>query len=349
MDADTIRYIMRRPMAAHDRSRFEIFAYAPMALPDDLRPCVDVARQTAGISDEDFVELTRGDRIDVFVELSGFSPGHRYGAMAMRCAPVQISYLNHFATSRVPNVDYVLSDEICTPSSSSAHKTFSETIYLLPDCLLCYDYADSHSPPIVAAPLLINKFVTFGSLSSAGKINTQLIRLWAEVMRRLPGSRMILQNSQLEPPDNRRYMIDRFRRFGIAEDRVDLRDGVDRATALKTYDEIDVTLDTWPYCGGNTTAESLWQGVPVVSLKGERFSSRYGASLLTAAGCADLIANSQEEFVDLAAKLALDTNRLVSLRRNLRQIYTAGGLNDSVRFARNLEGAYLEMLEAKSR
>jgi len=144
-------------------------------------------------------------------------------------------------------------------------------------------------------------------------------------------------------------MIDRFRRFGIAEDHVDLRDGVDRATALKTYDEIDVTLDTWPYCGGNTTAESLWQGVPVVSLKGERFSSRYGASLLTAAGCADLIANSQEEFVDLAAKLALDTNRLVSLRRNLRQIYTAGGLNDSVRFARNLEGAYLEMLEAKSR
>jgi len=349
MDADTIRYIMRRPMAAHDRSKFEIFAYAPMALPEDMRSCVDVARRTAGISDEDFVELARRDQIDVFVELSGFSPGHRYGAMAIRCAPVQISYLNHFATSRIPNVDYVLSDEICTPASSSAQATFSETIHLLPDCLLCYDYTDGPSLPVTALPSATNKFVTFGSLSSAGKINTQLIRLWAEVMQRVPGSRMILQNSQLESPDNRRYMIDRFRRFGIPEDRLDLRLGVDRTTALKTYNEIDITLDTWPYCGGNTTAESLWQGVPVISLKGERFSSRYGASLLNAAGCSDLIANSREEFVDIAVKLALDTHRLASLRQNLRQIYTAGGLNDSARFARNLEAAYLQMLERRSR
>ena len=349
MDADTIRYIMRRAIAAHDRSRFEVFAYAPMALPPDLQPCFDVVRTTANVSDDAFVELTRRDRIDVFVELSGFSPGHRYAAMATRCAPVQISYLNHFATSRVPNVDYVFSDEICTPASSAAQGTFSETIHLLPDCLLCYDYTDGDCPPVSALPSLANKFVTFGSLSSGGKINTQLVALWSEVMQRVPGSRIFLQNSQLEPPDNQRYMVDRFRRFGISPDRVILRSGTDRTGALKAYDQIDITLDTWPYCGGNTTAESLWQGVPVVSLKGERFSSRYGASLLNAAGCADLIANSREEFIDIAANLAHDTDRLTSLRQNLRQIYTAGGLNDSARFARNLEGAYLQMLKARSR
>lgn len=349
MDADTIRYIMRRAIAAHDRSKFEVFAYAPMALPPDLQPCFDVVRNTAGVSDDDFVELTRRDRIDVFVELSGFSPGHRYVAMATRCAPVQISYLNHFATSRVPNVDYVLSDEVCTPASSPAQRTFSETIHLLPDCLLCYDYTDGDCPPVSAPPCLTNKIVTFGSLSSAGKINSQLIHLWAEVMQRVPGSRIFLQNSHLETPDNHRYMLERFRRFGISPDRVVLRSGTDRAGALSAYDQIDVTLDTWPYCGGNTTAESLWQGVPVVSLKGERFSSRYGASLLKAAGCSDLIANSQEEFVDIAAKLALDPDRLASLRQNLRQIYTAGGLNDSARFARNLENAYFQMLETRQR
>lgn len=346
MDADTIRFIMRRPILAHDRSKFEVFGYAPMDLPEDLRPGFDVVRKTSGMSDDAFLDLVRRDRIDVFVELSGFSAGHRFGAMANRCAPVQISYLNHFATSRVPNIDYILSDEMCTPVGSDAQSTFSETIYRLPDCLLCYDYTDDNSPPLTDPPSLASGIVTFGCFGSGGKINTRAVELWGELMRRVPNSTMLIQNGQLDPPDNRRYMADRFRRAGISPERLKLRPGTNRSGVLRAYGEVDISLDTWPYCGGNTVAESLWQGVPVVTLTGARLSSRYGASLLQAAGCADLVAHTPEQYISIATALAQDPERLLFLRRNLRLIYTEGGLNNSARFARDLEQAYLQMMQS---
>lgn len=349
MDADTIRFLMRRPIRAHDRAKFEVFGYAPMDLPDDLHTAFDVVRKTSSMSDDAFLKQVRNDRIDVLVELSGFSPGHRFGAMAERCAPVQISYLNHFATSRVRNVDYILSDEVCTPVTSNAQSTFSETLFRLPECLLCYDYTDDNCPPVSDPPSLAGGSVTFGCFGSGGKINTQLIELWSELMRRTPNSTMLIQNPQLEPLDNRRYMADRFARFGIPPERLKLRPGTDRAGVLKAYAEVDVSLDTWPYCGGNTVAESLWLGVPVVTLRGSRFSSRYGASLLQAAGCSDLIAGTFEEYLDVAARLAQNPARLLSLRKTLRDSYSKGGLNDSASFARKLEQAYLQMMQAHAK
>jgi predicted O-linked N-acetylglucosamine transferase (SPINDLY family)/glycosyltransferase involved in cell wall biosynthesis len=341
MDADTIRYIMRRTILAHDRSKFDVIGYAPMKLPEDLQPAFQTARMTAGMSDRQFLELVRQDGIDVFVELSGFSPGHRFGAMANRCAPVQISYLNHFSTSRVPNVDYILSDATCTPLGSDAQRSFSERIHLLPRCLLCYDYTDDgDSPAISDPPSSKTGFVTFGCFGSGGKINLRTIEIWCNTMRQVPRSRILIQNSQLDLPDNRRFMTDRFARFGISPERVLLRPGVRRSVILEAYREIDI----WPYCGGNTIAESLWQGVPVVTLKGARFSSRYGASLLIAAGCPDLVAGTPEEYCRIAASLAGNPDRLTSLRHSLRSIYTKSGLNDSTRFARELEGAYSEMM-----
>ena len=120
--------------------------------------------------------------------------------------------------------------------------------------------------------------------------------------------------------------------------------GSDRQTLLRCYDDIDITLDTWPYSGGNTVAESFWQGVPVVTLYGSRFSSRYGASLVTGAGCDDLIGRSPSEYIDTAATLAGNPHRLVQLRNDLRHMSKKHGLGDSKHFARALENAYSTML-----
>ena len=119
---------------------------------------------------------------------------------------------------------------------------------------------------------------------------------------------------------------------------------MDRKTLLREFAHIDVSLDTWPYCGGNTVAESLWQGVPVVTLLGSRFSARYGASLVTAAGCADMVGKSVEEYVEIAAALATNRDRLAFLRQNLRKMCKSHGLGDSRRFARVLEQAFSEMM-----
>jgi len=194
-------------------------------------------------------------------------------------------------------------------------------------------------------PYAKNKFVTFGCFGSANKINIEILALWAEVMRQVPDSKIILQHFQFDPPDNRRYLIDRFARYGITPDRIIVRQGTNREGILRAYDDVDISFDTWPYCGGNTLAEALWQGVPVVTLKGSLLCARYGASLLEAAGLPQLIADTKERYVQIAVELANDPARLKALRHDMRGLYTETGLNDSAGFARNLERAYAHMMD----
>ncbi len=263
--------------------------------------------------------------------------------MASRCAPVQISYLNHTGTSAVPNVDYVLAD--ATSILGEDYQFFTEKVWCLPGSFLCYNYDGAPHPGVAEAPIVKNGYATFGCFGSGGKINVQTIELWAEIMRRVPNSEFFVRNAQLNPSENRRYLQQRFGRFGIAPERLRIIGGTDRATILKCYDDVDISLDTWPYCGGNTIAEPIWQGVPVITLKGNRFSGRYGAGLVLAAGCPELVADTAEQYVEIAVQLAGSTDRLVRYRKELRQMARQHGLSDAERFARKLEAAYIEMLQ----
>jgi hypothetical protein len=358
MYGDTIRYMMKNVLRAHDRERFEIYGYAPTPVPTDIANVFDVLRDTGAkraestpepmsgvpaIPNEDFVAMVRHDEIDILVELTGFSMGHRFVAMAERCAPVQISYLNHTGPSEIPNVDYILADDIGTTDADQAY--YSERIYRLPSCFFCFDYRGADDPPVLLEPPSAStRRTTFGCFGYGGKLNHELIEIWARLLHRVPGSALHLQNLQLQSHDFRRFISAQFANLGIDHDRLVLVEGVGRSALLKVYSQIDISLDTWPYCGGNTIAESLWMGVPVVTLLGDRFSSRYGASLLAAAGCSDLVGKTPEEYIDIAAKLAADLPRLRTLRRDLRQMSVENGLADSQRFARDLENAYVEML-----
>lgn len=350
MDKDTMRNMMREVIDAHDRSKFEVFGYAPEKLPEDILRTFDVWRHTppATCPDRAFVELVRSDKIDVFVELTGFSPGHRFGAMALRCAPAQVSFLNHTGTSQVPNVDYVISDEICIPTGSPAEEYYSEEIYRLPGCFFCFDYSKLDEPPVAEPPHLKNGFVTFGCFGTGAKIGRELIEIWSKLLHQVPGAKFHLQNPQLSQTSDRRFMSDRFEARGIPPERLILEGGVERSLLLRSYARVDISLDTWPYCGGNTIAESLWHGVPVVTYRGNRFASTYGASLVTAAGCGDLVGHTSDEYIDVAVQLAADSKRLVHLRQNLRRMSTEFGLGNSKLFARRLEVAYIKMLDDKA-
>lgn len=345
MDSDTVRYMMRDVVRAHDRSKFVVCGYAPGAVSEDIKSAFDVVYDTSVARDAPaFVRLVRSHGLDVFVELTGFSKGHRFVEMSQRCAPVQVSFLNHTASSHVPNVDYVLTDEISIPSGSPVEQHYSERIYRLPRSFFCFDYRNSHSPSIVDPPSANRPYVTFGCFGQGNKINRELMELWSRVLHAVPNSRLWLQNGQLRSRSNRQYVATCFEQLGIDSRRLILRRDAPRDVLLQVYGEIDISLDTWPYCGGNTIAESFWMGVPVVTLKGERFSSRYGASLVTAAGCADFIAETPEQYVAIAARLAADLPARRKLRRALRQMSIDHGLGDSAAFAQDLENAYVEML-----
>lgn len=346
MEGDTIRFIMLPVLREHDRRQFEIYGYSLADVPIDIRSGFEHHRATGAMSDREFVAALRADQLDVLVEMSGFSPFHRFAAMASRCATVQVSYLNHTGTSAVSNVDYVLADEISLPRSDDIH--FTEQIWRLPGSFLSYTYDAVDMPPVAPPPCIRLGYPTFGYFGSGGKLGTELIEIWAEILNRVPDSRMVIRNMQLASADNRRYLVERFARYGVEKERISVMEGGSRLDILAAYADVDVSLDTWPYCGGNTIAEALWQGAPVVTLKSGRFSGRYGASLLEAAGCPELVAESIGEYVQLSVALCADHERLSYYRKNLRQMCRESGLSAPQPFARKLENAFKAMLAEKT-
>lgn len=343
MDSDTIRFMMLPVIGNRDPERFEVFAYSPSPLASDVAGGFDHVRATGPVSDAKFVEQVRADQIDIFVEMSGFSLQNRFSAMASRCAPVQISYLNHTGTSAVPNLDYVFADEASVHHDEDHF--FTETVWRLPGSFLCYNYDSAVLPPVSDPPTLRNAHVTFGYFGSGGKVSLRIVELWAEIMRQVPNSVFFIRNAHLNSLSNREYLQECFGRYGIPAEQLRIFGSTNRPGILRDYAEVDISLDTWPYCGGNTIAESIWQGVPVITLKGSRFSSRYGASLVTAAGCPELVANTADEYVDIAIKLAQSPDRLVHYRQNLRGMAKQHGLSDPRALASKLEAAYIAMVK----
>lgn len=341
-DSSTIRGQGISFIAAHDRFKFSIVGYSLGLCGPSITEHFDDFFDVGEMTDTQFAEKVRADEIDILVEFTGFSPRHRFGAMGARCAPVQISYLNHTGTSGVPNVDYILADHTAAPGRID--KYFTETVYRLPSTFFCFNYDWDEFPKIKRPPHLKKGYITFGCFGSQSKLNDAIIKIFSDVLHAVPNSRLFLRNMGLTSLENRRFMERRFARWGIPSSRLRLQPGGDREEIKENYNEVDISLDTWPYCGGNTIAESQWMGVPVITLKGDRFPAAYGASLLEASGCPELIANSRAEFIEIAANLASDSEKIINYRENLRRMMVEHGFGDVARFVNDLEAAYEDML-----
>ena len=341
-DADTITFQLLPMLRRRDRSRFRVIAYAHTPPGPLVRAAVDEVRVVGGLSQDAYVRRVRADGVHILVEINGHSPGHWFAAMAARCAPIQVSYLNYTSTSGVAQVDYVLGDRVSVPAGTDAW--YTERVKRLPGCFFCFTYDGEQLPPVGDPPAARNGHVTFGCFGSAGKMNPELLDLWGALLRRVPGSTLYVRNGGLTSRDNRLAFVRAMSDRGVEPSRLRVRAGTSRTGVLESYGDVDISLDTFPYCGGNTIAESLWQGVPVVTLQGDRFSSAYGASLLAGAGTPELIARSPEAYVQVAADLAGDLPRLRYYRAHLRQMVKQHGFSDADRFTARLEAAYSEML-----
>lgn len=341
-DAEVIRYQILPFLRRHDRDRFTVTAYVRGNSGPHLGDAVDDIRFVGGMADDAFVQQVRADGMHILVELNGHSPGHRFAAMGARCAPIQVSYFNNIGTSGVEQIDYLLGDAISIPTRDD--EFYTEQVYRLPRCFFCATYDPADLPPVAPPPSLRNGYVTFGCFSSAGKINPELVALWARMLDRVPGSRFFIRNGDLTPPDNRDALARQFERHGIDRARLLICPGTSRQGVLDSYAEVDIALDTYPYCGGNTSAEALWQGVPVVTLTGDRFATAYGAAVLVASGLPELVAGTPEEYVSLAAGLAGNSSRLTFYRNNLRRMVMEHGFSNADTFTAMMDAAYLDMM-----
>lgn len=325
----------------HDRGFCDIYCYHSGALEDavteSIRRRVTVFRNIAHMSDDSAAAHVRADRIDILVDLSGHLMGNRLLLFARKPAPVQITYLAYPATTGLSAIDFRLTDGLCDPPGFERH--YSEQLVRLPGCTWCYQ-PPAEMPEVSPLPALSRGVFTFGSTNNCVKITARTLDLWAGVLRRKPEARMVVATIH----DTGRARLEReFAARGIAPERVVYHGRLPRERFWDLYAGIDILLDTHPCNGGTTTCESLWQGVPVVTLAGEVFQSRAGLSVLTTAGMSDWVGRSADEYVDIAVRNAADPVRLSRLREELRARLAASPLCDGPGFVRGLEQAYRSM------
>ena len=337
-----VGYFLQSILRNHASDAVEVFCYSNNLKDDDLTASfqsdADHWRRLRGLTDEAAATLIRADAIDILVDMSGHTALNRLPLFARRPAPVQVSWLGYFGTTGLTAMDYVLADRFVVPPGED--DAFTEQVWRMPGSYLCF------MPPDMDVPVRsrdVQGPITFGSFNNLAKLSSHTAALWARVVQSVPQSRLLLKTSQLADAAVCQAVRERFAGHGIEADRLVLEGPSPRADLLASYNRVDIALDPYPYGGGTTTAEALWMGAPVVTLRGGTWTGRVSESILSSVGLSDMVAGSQEAYVDLAATLAADQDRRTALHATLRSRLEASPFCDGEGFTRQLEDAWRGM------
>lgn len=344
-----VAHFLEPLLKAHNRARFEVFCYHVGASEDAmtarLKSYPENWRRLQGISDDDLEKVLRHDQIDVLVELSGHTEGHRLPLLARRVAPIQVTYLGYPNTTGLGTIDYRITDARADPPGES-DALHVETLVRLPETFLCYS-PPTGGPDIRTPPSRRDGHITFGSFNNFVKVSATTVALWARILAAVPGSKILIKARWLQDPSLRALLAARFQEAGIEDSRLRIiGPNPGHHAHMQVYDQVDIALDTFPYHGTTTTLEALWMNVPVITLAGHQHASRVGVSILSSLGLSELIARTQEDYIAIATDLAGDPHRLDTYARSLRARLQASPLTDGPRFTRHLEKAYLQMWAA---
>jgi predicted O-linked N-acetylglucosamine transferase (SPINDLY family) len=330
------------PVLAHrDRAAFEVFCYDNSAGTDPvkerLKGFADHWRSIDALDDERVAATIFADRIDILVDLSGHTKGNRLLAFARKPAPAQMTWLGYPNTTGLDAIDWRITDAIADPPAMT-EAYYSERLLRLPGSMWCYRPFDTMPAP--GAGPEPGTAPTFGSMNSFHKLNAAVVKLWSRLLHAVPESRLIVATVPAGGAQQR--LLDTFAAHGIAESRIECATKLGNEAFWALHRRIDVALDPFPMNGGTTTCETLWMGVPVVTLKGASFAARAGCSILTAAGFPEWIASSEEDYLRIAGELARDRPNLARLRGGIRDRLHASALLDGATFTQGLEQLYRE-------
>jgi protein O-GlcNAc transferase len=326
---------------AHDRARFEIHLLADGAAPsagagyadhDD-----DRIWELGGISNAELARHIADAKLDVLVDLNGYSYQPRLPLFLYRPAPVQMCWVGMFGTTGLREVDWLVGDDAVIPPEEEQY--YTERVARVPGTYLAF-WPFYPVPDVAPPPSRASRQITFGCLSSAYKLTDPTIAAYAAILRDAPTSHLLLRNRTLDDAGSRTVLLARFAGYGVGADRLTLEGSDAHFEFLHTYDRIDVALDTFPYNGGTTTFEALWQGVPMLTCTGDRWAARTSRSLLRAAGLDDWVAGDMAGFQRAGAALANapeTPDRLAALRATMRERLRASAVCDVTGLCRSLE------------
>lgn len=332
----------------HDSRRVHLYAYSQTVYIDEITSLFKTLthewRNIENLDDEQVCELVKSDEIDILVDCAGHMSGNRLGVFALKPAPLQISGVGYPNTTGLRTVDFRISDNIADPLGETV--CHSEELLRLSCGFCCYEPLITasvvHTPPSKES-----KKITFGSTHTLARLNKQVIKLWSEVLKSVEDSRLLIFRNTLCGSVMER-LKSWFIEYGIEPGRIEFKSMVPNEGHLTIYNSIDVLLDTFPWSGHVTACESLFMGVPVITLMGNRHAARMVSSILYRIGLPELIARSKEEYIKLAQDLADNSDRLFSYRVDLREKMLNSQLCNYKEFVKCLEDNYFEIWKKTS-
>ena len=319
---------------SYDRNRFEFLCYAPYRVEGDptqprFMEHADKFTFISNMTGWEIASTIREDGIDILIELNGFTQGSRIAALAYKPAPVQMTWIGYPFTCGLKAIDYCIMDPFLVPEDE---KFMVEEPIVMPHSWLCFgDFADVG----IEEGLPADRYgaITFGTLNNPYKFTEEMIALWARVMNEVPDSRFLVVRPEASSSSFRENFSDEFARHGVSADRLVLFDNRERENShLSYYNDIDISLDTFPLTGGTTTCEATWMGVPVITLVGPSYHQRLSLSMLMNCGLEELCTFTPDAFVEKAVGLADERDKLLAWRHGLREMMRRSPLCDEERF-----------------
>lgn len=333
------------PLFQHyDRSRFEIYCYSfylgdEDKLQERITTLVDKFRWEKEIPDRDAAQMIADDQLDILIELGASTHMNKLNVMAFRPAPLQASWLGYPHSAGLTTIDHFILDPYVVPPQREL--VLEEPLLMPKSWIAMGELAFPERPITPEIPQARNGYLTIGTANNPYKYSKAMVRTWARVTAAIPDARFMFVRPEGGAPSFRRNMTEIFAAEGVSADRIRFEDV--RGAHMPFYNDLDMSLDTFPQTGGTTTCEALFMGVPVVTRVGEAVFERLSYSILSNAGLGDLCAFSEEEFMQIALKLAADRPRREMLRTQLRGMLKQSPLGQTTQFAADfykmIEGA----------
>ena len=335
----------------HDRRRFAVHLFSDGPETDMegyARHPEDQLHPVGNLSNDDLAHFMAQCGIEVLVDLNGYSFPKRLGLFLTPPAPVCVAWFNMYATSGLPGFHYIVGDDEVVSDNDVPY--FSETVIRLPVSYLTFTVTH-RAPPVVDPPCLETGTITFGSLVAQYKINAQVISAWARILNQAGNSRLMIANRAMDAAENQAWLKKRFSDLGVGADRLSFLGSAPHYRYLQYYDRFDIALDAFPYNGGTTTMEAIWQGVPVLTFAGDRWASRTSQTLLRRTHLSRFVARDRDAMIDAAVGLAVDDDvpeMLLHLRRTMRERLRRSPACDAAALTRSMERFFESARDARA-
>jgi predicted O-linked N-acetylglucosamine transferase (SPINDLY family) len=331
-----IGYFLLDHLEKIKKNDLELHAYSNVDIKDNYTDSIskkfDYWTDVKEVSDEELILKIKNDNINILLDLSGHTGDNRINIFFSKPAPVQISWASYLASTGIKEINYILGDPYVTPIIDQNH--YTEKIWQLKSIWCCLSVSDLNNLDLATeTPALKNGYVTFGSFSNANKINQEVLITWSKILKNISNSILILKSFEFKQIEQTQRIKNFFSKNNIDLKRIVIEEPSERIDLLKTYNKIDIVLDTFPYSGGTTSFEASWMCVPLLTLKGSNFISKCGESINSNLNMKDWIARDTDDYINKCIFFSKNFKELDLVRDKLKLYSRSSVLFDSNKFS----------------